>query len=248
MRALRKLLDRAHPLFARGGRYHKFFAVYEMVDTLLYSPGDTTRNAPHVRDAIDLKRVMIVVVVAVMPAALVGMWNTGFQANSAMLAMGIDGAVGWRGSLLDFFGVGYDPGNHVANLLHGFVYFLPIYVVTMAAGGFWEVLFAAVRNHEVNEGFFVTSMLYRTDTSCQHSTVAGCDRDFIRRRDRQGSLWRHRQELSQPGPGRTRVSVFCLPGPDVGRRGVDRGGRIQRCDGARPRGRGRHGGRPWLRA
>ncbi len=160
MRALRKLLDRAHPLFARGGRYHKFFALYEMVDTLFYSPDDTTRNAPHVRDALDLKRVMIVVVIAVLPAALFGMWNAGYQANSAMLAMGIDGATGWRGSLLDLFNVGYDPGNHVANLLHGFVYFLPIYAVTMAAGGFWEVLFAAVRNHEVNEGFFVTSMLY----------------------------------------------------------------------------------------
>ena len=160
MKRLRKFLDRMEPLFARGGRFEKFNAVFEMIDTALYSPPDVTRGSPHVRDAIDLKRVMIIVVFAAAPCVIVGMWNTGFQANTAMAAMGIAGIDGWRGAVLSLLGAGYDPGSLYDNLLQGFLYFLPIYAVTMAAGGFWEVLFASVRNHEVNEGFFVTSLLY----------------------------------------------------------------------------------------
>ena len=159
-KGLRGFLDRIEPLFARGGRLAKFNAIYEMVDTLLYSPPDVTRGSPHVRDAIDLKRIMILVVFAVTPCLLVGMWNTGFQSNTAIAALGLDVVPGWRGAVLALLGAGQDPGNFYDNFLHGFLYFLPIYVVTMAAGGFWEVLFASVRNHEVNEGFFVTSMLY----------------------------------------------------------------------------------------
>ncbi|MDH3546887.1 MAG: NADH:ubiquinone reductase (Na(+)-transporting) subunit B, partial [Gammaproteobacteria bacterium] len=160
MRALRRLLDRFEPLFTRGGRLEKFNAVYEMVDTLFYSPPDVTRGSPHVRDAIDLKRVMITVVFAATPAVVIGMWNTGFQANMALAALGIDAVPGWRGAIMAALGAGADPGSVYANFLLGLLYFLPIYIVTMAAGGFWEVLFAGVRNHEVNEGFFVTSLLY----------------------------------------------------------------------------------------
>lgn len=159
-KGLRGFLDRYEPLFARGGRLERFNAIYEMVDTLLYSPADVTRGSPHVRDALDLKRVMIVVVFAVVPCLLVGMWNTGFQANTALTALGADVVPGWRGAVMAALGAGVDPGSFYNNFLHGFLYFLPIYVVTMAAGGFWEVLFASIRNHEVNEGFFVTSMLY----------------------------------------------------------------------------------------
>ncbi len=160
MKFLRKRLDRLEPHFTHGGRFEKFNAVFEMVDTLLYTPADVSRSAPHVRDAIDLKRVMILVFIAVMPCAVFGMWNTGFQANSALAELGLASAGGWRGALLEWSGVGYDPGNVIACFTHGLLYFLPIYIVTMAVGGFWEVLFAGVRNHEVNEGFFVTSILY----------------------------------------------------------------------------------------
>ena len=110
-----------------------------MIDTALYSPPDVTRGSPHVRDAIDLKRVMILVVFAAAPCVLVGMWNTGYQANTAMAAMGIAGIDGWRGAVLGLFGAGYDPASVYDNLLQGLLYFLPIYAVTMAAGGFWEV-------------------------------------------------------------------------------------------------------------
>jgi Na+-transporting NADH:ubiquinone oxidoreductase subunit B len=160
MSPLRKLLDRLEPLFVKGGKYQQFGAIFEMVDTLFYSPADVARSAPHVRDSIDLKRVMILVVVAATPCALIGMWNTGHQANLAIAMLDLPGASGWRGILLDSLGIGYDPESSIAAVMHGLLYFLPMYVVTMAVGGFWEMLFAGVRNHEINEGFFVTSFLY----------------------------------------------------------------------------------------
>lgn len=156
--SLRNFLDRVHPLFAKGGRFEKFYAVYEMVDTFIYTPPDTTYTAPHVRDGIDLKRLMTYVVIALIPCIVIGWYNTGYQANLAMADMGLDSAVGWRGVILDT--IGYNPANPIANLLHGLLYFLPLYITVLAVGGFWEVLFAAVRNHEVNEGFLVTSMLF----------------------------------------------------------------------------------------
>ena len=160
MKKLRKLLDNVEPLFIKGGRFERFHAMYEMVDTLFYSPPDVTRGSPHVRDAIDLKRVMILVVFAATPCALIGMWNAGFQTNAAILAMGVDALPGWRESVLGLLGAGHDAGSLYDNFLLGLLYFLPIYAVTMAAGGFWEVLFSGIRNHEINEGFFVTSLLY----------------------------------------------------------------------------------------
>lgn len=154
------MLDQLEPSFKKGGRYEHFEAVYEMIDTIFYSPADVTRTSPHARDGIDLKRLMWTVVMAVLPCALFGIWNTGYQANLVIAETGIEAVSGWRGVLLDSLGVGFDPSDFWACFLHGLVYFLPIYLVTMAVGGFWEVLFAAVRNHEVNEGFFVTSILF----------------------------------------------------------------------------------------
>ncbi|MGB5587935.1 MAG: NADH:ubiquinone reductase (Na(+)-transporting) subunit B [Gammaproteobacteria bacterium] len=157
---LRKFLDNLEPLFAKGGRLHTFQALYEMVDTIFYSPGDKTRSAPHVRDGIDLKRVMIYVFLAAMPVAIAGMYNIGLQANLALQEMGLAGIGGWRGEIITALGIGYDASSIGACFWHGFLYFFPAYVVTMVVGGFWEVLFAVIRNHEVNEGFFVTSLLY----------------------------------------------------------------------------------------
>jgi Na+-transporting NADH:ubiquinone oxidoreductase subunit B len=160
MKRLRSFLDRMEPLFVSGGRLERYHALFEMVDTLFYSPPDVARSSPHIRDAIDLKRVMIVVVFAVTPCALVGMWNTGFQANTAMAALGVSGIEGWRGMVMPLLGAGYDPQSFYDCFVQGLLYLLPIYAVTMAAGGLWEVVFAGVRNHEINEGFFVTSLLF----------------------------------------------------------------------------------------
>jgi len=160
MKRLRSFLDRMEPLFVPGGRLERYHALFEMVDTLFYSPPDVARTSPHIRDAIDLKRVMIIVVFAVTPCAVVGMWNTGFQANIAMAALGVSGIEGWRGMLMPLLGAGYDPQSFYDCFVQGLLYLLPIYAVTMAAGGLWEVVFAGVRNHEINEGFFVTSLLF----------------------------------------------------------------------------------------
>lgn len=160
MARVRRFLDRIEPSFQKGGPYEKFYALYEMVDTFVYSPADTTRGSPHVRDGIDLKRVMSYVVLATFPVLLLMLWNTGFQANSAMAELGMSTVEGWRGWIMNTFGIAYNPNSVFSNMFHGLLYFLPIYLTTLIAGGTFEVIFAAVRNHEVNEGFLVTSMLY----------------------------------------------------------------------------------------
>jgi Na+-transporting NADH:ubiquinone oxidoreductase subunit B len=160
MGPLRKFLDKVGPHFAKGGRFESYQALYEMVDTLLYSPSDVSRHAPHVRDAIDLKRVMGLVVIGVLPCAVVAMWNTGYHANLAIEGLGISAHGNWRGAVIGALGIGHDPNSVAAATFHGMLYFVPIYAVTMLAGGVWEILFAGIRNHEINEGFFVTSILY----------------------------------------------------------------------------------------
>ncbi|MDD3764340.1 MAG: NADH:ubiquinone reductase (Na(+)-transporting) subunit B [Nevskiales bacterium] len=160
MSAIRTFLDRVEPLFKKGGRFEKFYPLFEAVDTIAYSPGDVTRGAPHVRDGIDLKRVMIYVWLATFPAIAVGCWAVGYQANTALAALGQTHVDGWRWGVLHLFGVGADPNSIWDCFWHGFWYWLPVYAVTFVVGGFWEVLFATIRRHEINEGFFVTSILF----------------------------------------------------------------------------------------
>jgi len=161
MSALRDWLDSLEPHFKKGGRYENFYAIFEMVDTFLYSPPDVTRTAPHVRDGIDLKRIMIYVWLAAWPCIIMACWNTGYQANTAMAAAGIEAATGWRTWFIELLGAAaYDPSSVLGCFWHGFWYFAPVYFVTFLVGGVWEALFAGVRNHEVNEGFFVTSILF----------------------------------------------------------------------------------------
>lgn len=160
MARVRRFLDRIEPSFQKGGPYEKFYAVYEMVDTFVYSPADVTRGSPHVRDGIDLKRVMSYVVLATLPVLMLMLWNTGYQANSAMAQLGMSTVEGWRGWLMGLLGIAYNPDSIFSNMFHGLLYFVPMYLTTLVAGGICEVIFAAVRNHEVNEGFLVSSMLY----------------------------------------------------------------------------------------
>jgi len=145
------------PHFHKGGRYEKWYALYEAVDTIFYSPPDVTKTGAHVRDGIDLKRVMITVWLAAFPAMFYGMYNLGFQANTAMEAMGLASVDGWHGAMIAMF-AGHDPNSIWDCFWYGAVFFVPIYAVTFIVGGFWEVLFAMIRGHEINEGFFVTSI------------------------------------------------------------------------------------------
>jgi Na+-transporting NADH:ubiquinone oxidoreductase subunit B len=88
------------------------------------------------------------------------MWNTGYQANLTIEQLSLSAPTDWRGMLMGGLGIGHDPSNLAASTFYGLLYFVPIYAVTLLAGGFWEILFAGIRNHEINEGFFVTSILY----------------------------------------------------------------------------------------
>ncbi len=109
MKSLRQFLDKARPSFERGGRFERFYPLFEATDTFLYSTDEVTAGQPHVRDSMDLKRIMIIVVWALTPCVLMAMWNTGFQANSAMQAIKMTSAPGWRGAVLTGLGIGYDP-------------------------------------------------------------------------------------------------------------------------------------------
>jgi Na+-transporting NADH:ubiquinone oxidoreductase subunit B len=154
----REILDSIEPHFTKGGRFAKYYGLYEMVDTFIYTPADVTRGTTHVRDGNDLKRTMTFVVIATLFCVLMAMYNTGYQANLAMEAMGLEKIDNWRSVPMMIFG--YSTMNPLSNLAHGALYFLPVYITTLAIGGIWEVLFATVRGHEVNEGFLVSSMLY----------------------------------------------------------------------------------------
>lgn len=124
--------------FAKGKPLEKFYPLFDAMDTFLLTPGKTTKSAPHVRDSVDIKRVMIFVVVALIPCILMGIYNVGYQIQLAKAE---------------------DP-TLMGAIIGGLWKVLPIIIVTYAVGGLWEVLFAIVRKHEVNEGFLVTGILY----------------------------------------------------------------------------------------
>jgi Na+-transporting NADH:ubiquinone oxidoreductase subunit B len=158
---LRQYIDRKiAPHFHKGGRFERWFTFYEMFDTMLYSPANVTHGGTHVRDAIDLKRIMMTVWFCAWPAMLFGIWNVGLQANTLIDAGGgAEPIPGWRTDLVAAL-TGFDPQSLLANFVHGLVYYLPIVIVTYLGGFLWEGLFAWKRGHEVNEGFFVTGILF----------------------------------------------------------------------------------------
>lgn len=158
--SLKTLIEDLEPHFEKGGKHEKWFALYEAIATGLFTPGYVTKGKTHIRDSIDLKRIMITVWLAVFPAMFFGMFNIGDQAAAA-LANGYQLADVWQVNLFHAIGgsLAADSG-WFAKMLYGAMFFLPIYATTFVVGGFWEVLFAAVRKHEVNEGFFVSSILF----------------------------------------------------------------------------------------
>ncbi|WP_370280021.1 NADH:ubiquinone reductase (Na(+)-transporting) subunit B [Pontibacterium sp.] len=159
MKSLRNVLDKMEPHFHKGGKYENWYALYEAADTIFYTPGHVTKAAAHVRDAVDLKRMMILVWMCTFPAIFFGMYNVGLQANTAMASLGLTEASTWQGAIAGAL-TSFDPNSLWDNIIHGAAYWLPVYIVTFVVGGFWEVLFAMKRGHEVNEGFFVTSVLF----------------------------------------------------------------------------------------
>lgn len=157
------MLDRAHPLFAKGGKLEKLYPLYEAGDTFLFTPGSVTKGSTHIRDSLDLKRMMSMVVVSLIPCTLFGMWNVGYQANLAIQSLidkKLEPAFDWHHSILSALGLGNNPANMLDCFVLGAIYFLPIYIVCMTVGGICEVIFSIIRKHEVNEGFLVTGLLF----------------------------------------------------------------------------------------
>lgn len=157
---LREQLNKLAPLFEKGGKLEKLYPIYEATDTLLFTPGEVTRAASHVRDGLEQKRMMIMVVVALIPCMLMAMYNTGYQAHLAV-AHGAAPLDDWQTAL--FTALGFptnDPTHLAANMVHGALYYLPVYVATLVIGAHVEVGFAIARRHEISEGFLVTSALF----------------------------------------------------------------------------------------
>ena len=137
MKALRKFIDKQKPHFEPGGKFQKFHSAFDSVETLFYVPDKVTTAGAHFRDAVDMKRTMIVVFMALIPALLFGMWNIGYQ---------------------HFLSLGESP-DYWTMFFYGFLKMLPIIVVTYGVGLGLEIVFAQIRNHDVNEGFFVSGLL-----------------------------------------------------------------------------------------
>jgi len=137
MKALRNYLDKIKPNVEKGGKFHYLHSTFEAFETFLFVPRTVTKKGSHIRDAIDLKRTMFMVVVALIPALLFGMWNVGYQHN---LSIGVD-------------------ADLMTNFFYGFWLVLPIIIVSYVVGLGTEFIFAQMRGHEVNEGYLVSGFL-----------------------------------------------------------------------------------------
>jgi len=139
MKFILDMHDKIRPMFAPGGKFERLYPLFEAQDTFAFTPAEVTHGAPHVRDALDIKRTMITVVLALIPVVLFGIWNVGLQYNT----------VNQTGTT-DF----------VSNMLRGALIVMPIILMSYIVGGLWEVAFAIVRKHPINEGFLVSGLLF----------------------------------------------------------------------------------------
>jgi len=137
MKLLKNILSSVKPHFEKDGKLENFYPAYDAFETFLFVPDHTTNNGAHIKDAIDLKRTMAFVVLAMLPCILFGMWNIGAQ---YYIALNVEST---------FF----------ENLIFGFWKFLPLLIVSYAVGLSVEFAFAISRGHSVNEGYLVSGML-----------------------------------------------------------------------------------------
>lgn len=144
--------------FEKGGKLEFFYPLWEAQFTGLFTPGEVTRTASHVRDGIDNKRLMITVVIALLPCMLMAMYNTGYQAFLA-IAHGAVALDSWQTALAEGLGLPFDFRNPIACAIYGALHYVPVVVAAMLTGGILEPLVAMIRKHEINEGFLVTGML-----------------------------------------------------------------------------------------
>ena len=123
-----------------------------MVNRFLWSSNTVTRTAPHIRDANNVQRLWNYFVIASIPAWLIGLWSLGHQTNLAIADFMLDDVPGWRAGFLAKAGFGYDAFNIMDCMMHGLLYFLPIFLVALLVGATWEAVFATMRKRPVDEG------------------------------------------------------------------------------------------------
>ncbi len=138
MKFIEDIFNKMRPDFEKGGKFEFLYPLFEAKESFIFTPGTRTKNGCHVRDSIDSKRFMSTVIVALIPPLLFGIYNTGYQ----------------------HLVVSGEPTSFISCVLYGSWYVVPIIVVSYAVGGVWELLFALVRKHEINEGFLVTGLLF----------------------------------------------------------------------------------------
>ncbi|MCK9324540.1 MAG: NADH:ubiquinone reductase (Na(+)-transporting) subunit B [Bacteroidales bacterium] len=136
---LRNMVDRVKPHFEKGGRFAALHSAFDAIETFLFVPNEVTAKGTHIRDGIDMKRTMIIVVIALLPALLFGMFNVGYQHFLSI------------GEALPFFSW--------QGFWFGFLKVLPIILVSYITGLGIEIIFAQMKGHQVAEGFFVSGML-----------------------------------------------------------------------------------------
>lgn len=144
MKFLLKLLEKQDHHFQKGGKFEKLHALWDAQSTFLFTPAEVTTGGPHIRDKLDLKRLMITVVVALLPCVFFAFYNAGYQ---AALAAGT-------------FPLVPQLSDHLQIFINGALLCAPIILVSYAVGGFWEALFVSVRGHKMTEGFLVTGILF----------------------------------------------------------------------------------------
>ena len=154
---LHSINNKIKPRFISGGSMEKFFPLYEAIENFIFSSKEKTSNPIHVRDAIDIQRIMVIVWLAAFPAMFFGMYNIGDQTLEYLSLIGSTNSNDWHHQIINLIGYNNSWTN---KLWIGAIYFIPIYIVTFTVGILWELLFAVIRKHEINEGFFVSSILF----------------------------------------------------------------------------------------
>jgi len=135
---IRKAFEKNRKYFQDGGKLQNLYPLFEALEAFFFTPGNLTEEGPHVRDSIDLKRLMSFVVIALLPAFFFGIYNAGYQSNLIS---------------------GFSPGFWAA-FSKGLIIVLPLVFVSYSVGFFWEILFASIRKHKISEGFLVTGLLF----------------------------------------------------------------------------------------
>ena len=139
MKFILKLHDSIRHHFKKGGKFEHVGPIFDAADAFTFTPVEETHLGAHVRDAVDIKRVMVTVIYALMPCFLFGVWNAGHNYNFAHAVA---------------------EAGFVQDMIRGLIIVMPIVIVSYAVGGFWEVLFACVRKHPINEGLLVSGFLF----------------------------------------------------------------------------------------